>query len=192
VSVHHGFGSSLPNADGRTHTARDTRQIRISQVPVRSFAVMGLNRGRASALARVAHVASSEIKTLGPAMSDLSSQFHTHAIAVYASRHCRQWPRNTATKRTLLLTWAGLHRLIAQLCWRTHSITSSARASSVEQVMNSRRFHSITSFGAREEGRRHFEPSAWAVFEVDEQVEFGGICTGSSAGFAPLRMPVTY
>ena len=67
-------------------------------------------------------------------MSNLSWLNPTpHAIAVYASHPFRQWPRNTRYQGSLHLTWAGLspagsHQLRP---WRTHSITSSARASSI-------------------------------------------------------------
>src|ERR1700758_2859542 len=68
-----------------------------------------------------------------------------------------------ATKRTLLLTWAGLPPAGShQLAWRTHSITASARSR-------------IDGGTAR--------PSAFAVLRFTTISYFTGNCTGRSAGF---------
>src|SRR6266487_694899 len=75
-----------------------------------------------------------------------------------------------ATKRTLLLTWAGLHfhRLDrTSFAWRTHSITSSARASSVGGTSR---------------------PSALAVLRLITNSNLVDCWTGRSDGFAPLRI----
>src|SRR5262249_7922106 len=53
----------------------------------------------------------------------------------------------------------------------THSITSSARASSVGGTSR---------------------PSALAVLRLMTSSYFGGVCTGRSAGFSPLRIRSTY
>src|SRR5258705_5321661 len=74
------------------------------------------------------------MKTLGPCdVRSFVAQSHTPCnrcvrfATTVASGHA-----TLATKRTLLLTWAGLPPAGShQLAWRTHSITSSARASSV-------------------------------------------------------------
>ena len=70
--------------------------------------------------------------------------------------HCRQWPRNTRYQADatpyLGRTFTGW---IAPACgWRTYSITSSARASSV---------------------RRHVEAERLGGLEVDDQLELGRV-----------------
>jgi hypothetical protein len=75
------------------------------------------------------------------------------------------------TKRALPLTWTGLPPAGShQLAWRTHSITSSARASS---ACGTSRL------------------SALAVFRLITSSYLVGACTGMSAGFSPLRMRST-
>ena len=72
-----------------------------------------------------------------------------------------------ATKRALPLTWTGLPPAGSHLlAWRTHSITSSARASSVGGTSR---------------------PSAFAVLRLIASSYLVGACTGRSAGFSPLR-----
>src|SRR5215510_12246251 len=87
--------------------------------------------------------------------------------------HCRQWPRNTRYQADatpyLGRTSTGW---IAPACgWRTHSITSSARASTL-------------SGNAR--------PSVLAVLTLIVSSYLIGCCTGNSATFAPLRIRSTY
>src|SRR5262249_24756229 len=73
-----------------------------------------------------------------------------------------------ATKRALPLTWAGLPPAGShQLAWRTHSITSSARASKVGGISR---------------------PSARAVWRLITNSHLVGCTTGKSAGLAPLRI----
>jgi hypothetical protein len=78
-----------------------------------------------------------------------------------------------ATKRTLLLTWGGLSPAGShQLCgWRTYSITSSARPSSVGGISR---------------------PSALAVLRLITSSKWVGCSTGRSAGRAPFRILSTY
>src|SRR5258708_33804386 len=91
-----------------------------------------------------------------------------HAIAVYASRP----PSPVATQHSLpsgrySLLGPDFHRLDrTSFAWRTHSSTSSARASTL--VGTSR-------------------PSALAVFRLISSSYLVGACTGRSAGLAPLR-----
>ena len=89
-------------------------------------------------------------------MSDLSWLNPTpHAIAVYASRPLSP----VATQHSLpsgrySLLGPDFHRLDrASFAWRTHSITSSARA----------------------RNRRHFEAERLSGLEIDHQLEFGGL-----------------
>jgi hypothetical protein len=50
--------------------------------------------------------------------------------------HCRQWSRNTRYQAGAALTWTGLPPAGShQLAWRTHSITSSARARSAGGIV---------------------------------------------------------
>src|SRR5262245_54176325 len=102
-------------------------------------------------------------------MSDLSWLNPTpHAIAVYASRPLSP----VATQHSLpsgrySLLGPVFHRLDrASFAWRTHSITLSARASSVAG----------TSM-----------PSALAVLRLRIVSYLVGACTGRSAGFSPFR-----
>src|SRR4051794_33692191 len=107
-------------------------------------------------------------------MSDLSWLNPTpHAIAVYASRPLSP----VATQHSLpsgrySLLGPDFHRLDrASFAWRTHSITSSARASSVGGTAM---------------------PSALAVFILMISSKRVGCSTGRSAGRAPLRILSTY
>src|SRR2546422_5010502 len=106
-------------------------------------------------------------------MSDLSWLNPTpHAIAVYAS----QPPSPVATQHSLpsgrySLLGPDFHRLDrTSFAWRTHSITSSAWASSVGG----------TSM-----------PSALAVSRLITVSYLVGACTGRSTGFSPLRVRST-
>src|SRR5262245_57334553 len=110
------------------------------------------------------------MKTLGPAISDLSWLNPTpHAIAVYASQPLSP----VATQHSLpsgrySLLGPDFHRLDrTSFAWRTHSITSSARASSVGGTSS---------------------PSALAVLRLITSSNFVDWMTGKSAGLAPLRM----
>ena len=76
-----------------------------------------------------------------------------------------------ATKRALPLTWTGLPPAGShQLAWRTHSITSSARAIRVGAISR---------------------PSALAVLRLMTSSYLVGACTGRLAGFSPLKMRLT-
>src|SRR5262245_38341515 len=103
-------------------------------------------------------------------MSDLSWLNPTpHAIAVYASQPLSP----AATQHSLpsgrySLLGPDFHRLDrASFAWRTHSITSSARASSLSGI---------------------WRPSALAVLRLITNSNLVGCSTGNSAGFAPLRI----
>src|SRR4026209_1093270 len=103
-------------------------------------------------------------------MSDLSWLNPTpHAIAVYASQPLSP----VATQHSLpsgrySLLGPDFHRLDrTSFTWRTHSITSSARASSVGGISR---------------------PSAFAVLRLITSSYLVGSCTGKSAAFSPLRM----
>src|SRR6187551_2414359 len=107
-------------------------------------------------------------------MSDLSWLNPTpHAIAVYASQPMSP----VATQHSLpsgrySLLGPDFHRQDrTSFAWRTHSITSSARA---------RTPVGMTS------------PSAAAVLRLMISSYLVGACTGRSAGFSPLRMRSTY
>src|SRR5262245_47941141 len=103
-------------------------------------------------------------------MSDLSWLNPTpHAIAVYASPPLSP----AATQHSLpsgrySLLGPDFHRLDrTSFAWRTHSITSSAMAS--------------TDGGTS-------RPSAFAVLRLMGSSNLVAACTGRSAGFSPLRM----
>src|SRR5262245_53208367 len=103
-------------------------------------------------------------------MSDLSWLNPTpHAIAVYASRPLSP----VATQHSLpsgrySLLGPDFHRLDrASFAWRTHSITSSARLSSVVGISR---------------------PSTLAVARLMTNSNLVGCITGRSDGLAPLRM----
>src|SRR5262249_26306523 len=103
-------------------------------------------------------------------MSDLSWLNPTpHAIAVYASQPLSP----AATQHSLpsgrySLLGPDFHRLDrASFAWRTHSITSSARASSVGGIVRA---------------------SARAVIKLMTSSNLVGCTTGKSAGLAPLRI----
>src|SRR5438128_206150 len=68
--------------------------------------------------------------------------------------------------------WPPRHRAAEQRdeCAAVHSITSSARASSVSGI---------------------WRPSVFAVLRLITSSYFVGACTGRSAGFSPLRMRST-
>src|SRR3954449_8219134 len=102
-------------------------------------------------------------------MSDLSWLNPTpHAIAVYASQPLSP----VATQHSLpsgrySLLGPDFHRLDrTSFAWRTHSITSSVRASSVGGTSRS---------------------SAFAVLRLITNSNFVGCMTGMSVGLAPLR-----
>src|SRR5262249_30224224 len=103
------------------------------------------------------------------AMSDLSWLNPTpHAIAVYASQ-----PTSPLTTQHSLpsgrysLLGPDFHRLDrTSFAWRTHSITSSARASSVDS----------------------WSPSAFAVVKLMIISYLVGCSTGMSAGLVPRRI----
>src|SRR3954470_714845 len=103
-------------------------------------------------------------------MSDLSWLNPTpHAIAAYASRPLSP----VATQHSLpsgrySLLGPDFHRQDrASFAWRTHSITSWARASSVGGISS---------------------PSALAAFRLMINSNLVDCSTGKSAGFAPLRI----
>src|SRR4051812_25308279 len=107
-------------------------------------------------------------------MSDLSWLNPTpHAIAVYASQPLSP----VATQHSLpsgrySLLGPDFHRLDrTSFAWRTHSITSSAIASSAGGIST---------------------PSDLAVFRLMTSSNFVGCWIGRSAGLAPLRMRSTY
>src|SRR5262249_21199909 len=107
-------------------------------------------------------------------MSDFSWLNPTpHAIAVYASQPLSP----VATQHSLpsgrySLLGPDFHRQDrASFAWRTHSITSSARASNVTGTSR---------------------PSALAVLRLITSSYLVGACTGRSAGFSPLSMRSTY
>src|SRR6266511_1556745 len=117
---------------------------------------------------------SSEGKLSAPAISDLSWLNPTpHAIAVYASQPLSP----AATQHSLpsgrySLLGPDLHRLNrTSFAWRTYSITSSARRRNDSGIFN---------------------PSVFAVLRLTTSSNLVGSWTGSSAGFAPLRMRSTY
>src|SRR5712664_3968310 len=96
-----------------------------------------------------------------------------HAIAVYASQPLSP----VATQHSLpsgrySLLGPDFHRLDrTSFAWRTYSITSSARASSVGGTSR---------------------PSAWAVIRLMTKSNLVGCSTGMSPGFAPRRILSTY
>src|SRR3954447_8583193 len=106
------------------------------------------------------------MKTSAPALSDLSWLNPTpHAIAVYASQPLSP----VATQHSLpsgrySLLGSDFHRLDrTSFAWRTHSITSSALASSVGGMV---------------------KPSAVAVLRLTANSNLVGSCTGRSVGFS--------
>jgi hypothetical protein len=76
------------------------------------------------------------------------------------------FPPSARPARSLPLPPAGSHQVV----WRTYSITSSARASSVGGTSR---------------------PRAFAVLRLITSSYLVGACTGRSAGFSPLRMRST-
>src|SRR3954464_4161748 len=113
---------------------------------------------------------SSKSEPSAPALSDLSWLNPTpHAIAVYASQPLSP----VATQHSLpsgrySLLGPDFHRLDrASFAWRTHSITSSARASRVGGTVR---------------------PSALAVLRLITSSNLVGCWTGKSAGLSPFKM----
>src|SRR6266446_5499892 len=103
-------------------------------------------------------------------MSDLSGLNPTpHAIAVYASHPLSP----VATQHSLpsgrySLLGPDFHRLDrTSFSWRTHSITSSARANNLSGI---------------------WRPRASAVLRLRTSSNLVGCTTGRSAGFSPLRI----
>src|SRR6266536_2576978 len=96
-----------------------------------------------------------------------------HAIAVYASQPLSPVvTQHSLPSGRYPLLGPGLHRQDrTSFAWRTHSITSSARASRVGGISR---------------------PSALAVLRLITSSYLVGCSTGSSAGFAPLRIWPTY
>src|SRR5215472_13136080 len=106
-------------------------------------------------------------------MSDLSWLNPTpHAIAVYASQPLSPVvTQHSLPSGRYSLLGPGLHRQDrTSFAWRTHSITSSARA--------------------RSEGGT-VRPSAFAVLRLMTSSNFVGAWTGSSPGLAPRKMRST-
>src|SRR5256885_5064883 len=95
-----------------------------------------------------------------------------HAIAVYASQPLSPVaPQHSLPSGRYSLLGPDFHRLDrTSFTWRTHSITSSAVASSVGGTSR---------------------PSALAAFRLITSSNLVGSCTGRSAGFSPLRMRST-
>ena len=87
--------------------------------------------------------------------------------------HCRQWPRNTRYQAdaTPYLGRAFTGWIVPALCWRTYSITSSARVSSVGGTVR---------------------PSILAVSALMTSSNLLACTTGRSTGLAPLTMRPTY
>src|SRR3989440_12401600 len=103
-------------------------------------------------------------------MSDLSwLNPAPHAIAVYASQPLSPVAtQHSLPSRRYSLLGPDFHRLDrTSFAWRTYSITSSARASTVAGTSR---------------------PSALAVLRLMANLYLVGACTGMSAGFSPLRM----
>src|SRR5215468_9401097 len=106
-------------------------------------------------------------------MSNLSWLNPTpHAIAVYASQPLSPVvTQHSLPSGRYSLLGPDSHRLDRiSFAWRTHSITSSARASTVGGISR---------------------PSALAVLRLITSSYLVGACTGRSAGFSPLRMRST-
>src|SRR5262245_8036822 len=134
-----GFGSSPsrcgpPYTHGTRRRRPDTRSPRFRCDPFARHVALDPGRASAPRITVPALLPSSELKPSAPAMSDLSWLNPTpHAIAVYASQ-----PTSPLTTQHSLpsgrysLLGPDFHRLDrTSFAWRTHSITSSARASSV-------------------------------------------------------------
>ena len=79
---------------------------------------------------------------------------------------------------------------IAGCCAR--AATGHAAAAPPSSVMNSRRCHSITSSARASSVGGTSRPSAFAVLRLITSSNLVGFCTGRSAGFSPLRMRSTY
>ena len=78
---------------------------------------------------------------------------------------------------------------IAGCCARAAS--GHAAAAPPSSVMNSRRLHSITSSARASSVGGTSRPSALAVLRLMTSSYLVGACTGRSAGFSPLRMRST-
>src|SRR5262249_11242027 len=136
---------------------------------------VALDPGRASAprIAVPHMLPSSEWKPSAPAISALSWLNPTHhPIAGYSTQPLSP----VATQHSLpsgrySLLGPDLHRLDrTSFAWRTHSITSSERASTLGGTAR---------------------PSALAALRLITSSYLFGACTGSSAGFSPFRMRST-
>ena len=66
-----------------------------------------------------------------------------------------------------------------------------AAAAPASSAMNSRRLHSITSSARASSVGGTSRPSALAVLRLMASSYLVGVCTGRSAGFSPLRMRST-
>src|SRR5262249_42625168 len=96
-----------------------------------------------------------------------------HAIAVYASQPLSPVaPQHSLPSGRYSLLGPDFHRLDrTSFAWRTHSMTSSARPSSVMGKLR---------------------PSALAVLRLIISSTFADRCTGRSAGFSPLSTRPVY
>src|SRR5207302_10724395 len=110
------------------------------------------------------------MKLSAPAMSDLSWLNPTpHAIAVYASQPLSPVAtQHSLPSRRYSLLGPDFHRLDrTSFAWRTHSITSSARASTSAEILT---------------------PSASAVLRLITSSDLVSCSTGISAGSEPFRI----
>src|SRR6266403_3543351 len=171
-----GYGSS-PSRCGPPDSAHSTRRrrpdMRYPRFRCDPFARdVAFDPGRATApRITVPHMLpSSEQRLSAPAISDLSWLNPTpHAIAVYASQPLSPVAtQHSLPSRRYSLLGPDFHRLDrTSFAWRTHSITSSARASNVGGTVR---------------------PTALAVLRLMNSSTLVGCWTGISTGFAPLRI----
>ena len=82
-----------------------------------------------------------------------------------------------------------MRRIRSGCCARAAS--GHAAAAPPSSVMNSRRSHSITSSARASSVGGTSRPSALAVLRLMTSSYLVGACTGRSAGFSPLRMRST-